>query len=102
MSIVRGTTPTIKYTFNEVDPSTIAIAYFTIKQNGQVVLEKTTEEMVVGDDYVEWNLTQEETLSFSTRKELDLQMRYRTTNGNAYATQHAKETVVDINKDGEI
>lgn len=102
MSIIRGTTPTIKYTFTKIDPHDIAIAYLTIKQNGELVLEKDISAMVVGDDYVEWSLTQEETLGLRKKHPLDLQMRYRTTNGLAYATSHVKEDVEDINKDGEI
>jgi len=102
MSIIRGTTPTIRYTFKVVDPNDIAIAYFTIKQNGKVVIEKDISEMTLGEGYVEWSLSQEETLGFNIKSSLDLQMRYRTTNGAAYATKHVKEDVIEINKDGEI
>lgn len=35
MEIIRGTTPTIIFTFNEIDAADISVCYLLIKQNGQ-------------------------------------------------------------------
>ena len=64
-SIIRGTTPTIKYTFETVRPSDIAVAYLTAKQNGATKFEKSLSDATVGTNYIAWILTQEETLALS-------------------------------------
>lgn len=98
--IIRGTTPTIKFTFNVVDPANIAAAYLTI--TGQTVTEKDISSMTVGEDFVSWDFTQEETLAFTPGKEVAIQLRYRTTDGKAYATRRIRETVIDVDKEGVI
>lgn len=104
MSIIRGTTPTIRYTFRVVDPSKIEVAYLTMKQcGGGIVVERDISTMATGTGYVEWQLTQAETLRLiSNNAPVDIQMRYRTVDGKAYATNHEKESIVEINKGGEI
>ena len=61
--IIRGTTPTIKYTFRVVDPASITAAYLTIKKGGEIVIEKDLAAASVGEDSLSWTLTQAETLS---------------------------------------
>ena len=65
-TIIRGTTPTIKYTFHTVRPSDISVAYLTAKQGGVTKLEKDLTAATVGTDYLAWTLTQEETLTLDT------------------------------------
>lgn len=62
-TIIRGTTPTIKYTFQTVDPEEIAVAYLTAKQDGKTKIEKPLSAAIVETDNISWTLTQEETLS---------------------------------------
>ena len=62
-TIIRGTTPTIKYTFRTVQPSDIAVAYLTIQQSGATVIEKELSDATTGTDYIAWMLSQTETLS---------------------------------------
>lgn len=61
-TIIKGTTPTIKYTFSTVTPSDISVAYLTAKQDGVVKIEKDLSAAIVGEDYISWKLSQEETL----------------------------------------
>lgn len=65
--IIIGTTPTITYNFKVVSVSDLTKAILTIKCNGQVILEKTLADAVVGEDSLSWTLTQQETLSIGTR-----------------------------------
>lgn len=103
MSIIRGTTPTIRYTFRVVDPSKIVVAYLTMKQCGSIVVERDISTMTTGTGYVEWQLTQAETLELiSNNAPVDIQLRYRTQDGKAYASNHVKESIIEINKGGEI
>lgn len=63
--IIRGTTPTIKYTFKVVDPASITAAFLTIKKGGEIVIEKDLAAASVGEDSLSWTLTQAETLSIA-------------------------------------
>ena len=65
--IIIGTTPTITYTFHTVSVSDLTKAILTIKSMGQVILEKTLADAVVGEDSLSWTLTQQETLNIGIR-----------------------------------
>lgn len=62
MYIIRGTTPTLLYKFDQVDVSDITTAYLTIKAG--TVIEKSLSDAIVGEDYISWTLSQAETLAF--------------------------------------
>lgn len=66
ISIIKGTTPTIKYTFEVINPSDIVTAVLTIKSCGIITITKTLEDATVGETDISWTLTQEETLSITT------------------------------------
>lgn len=71
--IVRGTTPTIRYTFSTVDPADISNAVLTIAQRGTARITKTLAAATVGEGTLSWTLTQAETLSLSkTDAEINL------------------------------
>ena len=61
--IVIGTTPTIKYTFNKVNVNDITKAILSISRYDNVILTKSLSEATVGNDFLSWTLTQEETLN---------------------------------------
>ena len=65
--IIIGATPTITYKFKIVSPTELEKAILTIKIAGQVILEKTLADAVVGEDSLSWTLTQQETLDIGTR-----------------------------------
>lgn len=65
--IIIGTTPTITYTFKTVSPADMTKAILTIKCMGQIILEKTIADAVVGENSLSWTLTQQETLDIGTR-----------------------------------
>lgn len=62
-SIIRGTTPTIEYTFTQVSVGDIVTAYLTIKQKGNIVIEKNLSQAIVGENTLSYRFSQEETLS---------------------------------------
>ena len=64
--IIVGTTPTIQYTFKEVEIPNITEAYLTIMSGGEVVMEKDLTTATIGEDYLAWTLTQEETLNLTS------------------------------------
>lgn len=62
-NIIRGTTPTIKYMFRTVSVSDITVAYLTIRMDGELVIQKDLADATIGDGFLAWTLTQEETLA---------------------------------------
>lgn len=60
--IIRGTTPTIEFTFKQIEVSKLVTAILTVKQSGHVLIEKEMDEATVGETSVSWELTQEECL----------------------------------------
>lgn len=105
-NLTRGTTPTITYTFRIVDPAEIAVAALTIKQGGEILIEKTldTANVVATEERraLEWTLTQAETLALVTRPNAEMQLRYRLQDGSAHATAITTFPPGVILKDGEI
>lgn len=58
--IIIGTTPTITYKFKIVSPTELEKAILTIKIAGQVIIEKTLADAVVGENSLSWTLTQQD------------------------------------------
>lgn len=65
MPIIRGTTPTIKFAFNQINPANIVVAYLVIKQGDKTVIERDDQTATVASDSLSWTLTQAETLKLS-------------------------------------
>ena len=63
--IIRGTTPTIQFTFNNVPVGNISTAVMTIRQACAKKAEKDLTEATAGDKTLSWTLTQEESLSLA-------------------------------------
>lgn len=107
--IIRGTTPTIRYRLKVIDPQNITEAFLTFKQgcganpeNWPVVLEKNKDSMVSGENYIEWTLTQADTLTFETRFKVDYQIKVKLNSGLVGASSHKSDTIGAVNKEGEI
>lgn len=79
MEIIRGTTPTIIFTFNEIDAADISVCYLLIKQNGETVLEKTLSDGTVIDGKLSFTLSQTETLSLTTSAPASVVLDWKTT-----------------------
>lgn len=65
MTIIKGTTPTISFSYSDIDVSNITVAVLTIKQNNLTKIERTLETATVGEKMVSWTLSQAETLSLA-------------------------------------
>ena len=107
-AITRGTTPTISYKFNIVDPADIVVAYLTLEQAGVEPVEKELSDAIIESDRLTWRLTQEETLRFHAKHGIakyppvKSQLRYRLKDGSAHATVISEIPLFSIMKDGEI
>lgn len=68
-AIIRGTTPTVRFTFGSVNPAQITDAYLVLKQQGQEVIRVEMEDAIVGEHTLSWVLTQEQTLALTAGKD---------------------------------
>lgn len=80
MIIIRGTTPTIQYTFSQIAPAEIAVAYMVIKQDGRVVVEKSLADATVNENGLLFELSQEDTLALA-RRDGQILLDWKTANG---------------------
>lgn len=100
--IDRGTTPTIQYNFKVIDPARIVSAYLTLKQDGVLTIEKDLTEATIGENFIFWVLSQEETLSLTERIQVEYECRYKLDDGCACKTKKTSEQVGPVLKDGVI
>lgn len=66
MEIIRGTTPTIQFSFSTINAEDITVAYLVISQNGNTVIERSDGEVI--DGKLSYTLTQDETLALNTKQ----------------------------------
>ena len=97
----RGTTPTLQFNL-PFSVSNIAVLYITAKQYDVIVLEKDLSDCIVHDTSVTVKLAQEETLKLQPNRRITLQIRCRTHDGTAMASQKFECDVKDILKEGVI
>ena len=95
----RGSTPTNTFTVDiDLTGATLFVSY---EQKGCVVLEKTGSDLTVTATSITLELSQEDTLKFTTGEVL-IQIRYVFPNGQADASNIIKTTFERIIKDGVI
>ena len=95
----RGSTPTNTFDVDlDLRDATVFISY---EQDGAIVVEKTGEDLTVGESQISLSLTQEETLKFHPGK-VFMQIRYVFPNGAADGSDIIQTTFERIIKDGVI
>ena len=100
--VTRGTTPTICFTYTDVDTSRMTAAYMTMRQRGQVIVEKELYQATVTEGRLLWQLTQEETLLLKPGCDVEIQCLYRLDDGTAGASEIFCLSASDILKDGVV
>lgn len=101
--MIRGTTPTLQFTL-PFDTSLIAEMYVTIAQDGKTVMEKALSDCSCSGTSVSLALTQEDTLGLQQQphSRAEIQLRVRTTAGEALASDIMRVHVDRILKEGVI
>lgn len=99
--MIRGTTPTLEFAI-PFDTSLISEAFVTLAQNGAVVVDKPLKECNCSGNKLTVRLTQEETLKLQENDMTEVQLRARTVNGEAVASQIFRDSTERILKDGVI
>lgn len=101
-TIMRGTTPTVIFTFRVVDPTTLKEAFLTIRQGKNLIVERDISSASIKFSEITWRLTQEETLRIPPYSELGIHLRWKTVNGVAGGSAVYRALGTDILQDGVI
>lgn len=98
----RGTTPTHIFG-TDIDLTDAEVIYITYRQNKRIVLEKTKDDFsLLTPEEIRVELTQQETLSFSSVGKIEIQIRARFPNNKAVACQVISTNANIILKEGVI
>lgn len=98
--MIRYTTPTLKFK-TAFAANDISNASITVKQKYKKI-EKALSDCSVSDNYISVNLTQEDTGTLDANRETYVQLRVRTSDGKAFASQLFPISVEDVLKEGII
>lgn len=99
----RGTTPVHSFTLPaELAETELAVVCVTYRQGRKIALEKGTEDVTIADGTVSVSLTQDETLLFREGTNCLIQLRLRTQNGDALASDVISVCVRGVLKEGVI
>lgn len=74
----------------------------TIAQNNSVVLEKDISQATLGDGFIEFSLTQEDTLLLDEKIIASVQLRCKSNLGDAYASKIYTFQPYDVLKESVI
>lgn len=93
--MIRGTTPT--HTFRlSIETNTITELRITYVQLGKTVVEKTENDVKLGEKSISLTLTQEESLQFRAGSEVEVQLKVLTNVGTVLASPVISLTVGKI------
>ena len=102
--MIKGTTPSLRFILpietNVIKTAEIVVEY--VDANKSVSIVKTMDECILGENYIETKLTQEETLQLPAPSTANIQLRVLTFDGTALATQIQKVTVKRLLKEDVI
>lgn len=93
--IFQGSTPTneisIPFPKNLIDKVVV-----TYEQDGNIVLEKYTDDLTISDYSVTAELNQEETLRFEADKMVVIQIKVKTTDGDVIPSDKMYASVYEV------
>lgn len=103
----RATTPTHKFVFSGIDPSTFKELNVYYAQQGVELLKKTKDDCIFASEetldsinYIVYlTLSQEETKLFKARQQVKIQLRALTADDRALATSEYEVSVCDVIND---
>lgn len=87
MELIRGTTPTLIYTFQGVDPGNLVYCYLVVKQGMRIVIEKSIDDAEATADTQEskgniaFTLSQADTLQLTEGKTATVCLDWKLSNG---------------------
>lgn len=99
----RGTTPTLTFE-TPYAADLIQSGYISFMQRGTDVLDisLTDPAVTIGYEFISVDLTQEQTLLFTTADTVKIQIRAKLNSGKVVASNIVEDSVCPILKEGEI
>ena len=99
----RGTTPTLTFT-TPYEAARIQSGYLTFNQRGETVLDVSLDDpsVTIADEAISIELTQEQTLAFTSAAPAQAQIRAMLTSNKAVGSNIVQIPICAILKDGEI
>lgn len=93
--MIRGTTPThiFKIPFDTGQLKEIRISY---AQDDKVIVEKNTSDCILKGDEITVTLSQEDTLKFSHRKVVEVQLKVLTIDGGVLANNVIRVSAEEV------
>lgn len=102
MTIIKGTTPTIKYTFSTINTADITAAVLSIKQYEKTVIEKDLSTATVEQGTMSWTLTQQESLRLKKKVPAMIYLSYLLMDGTRAEGQSEEVTIEPTGKEAVI
>lgn len=107
MEIIRGTTPTILYTFNDIDPGDISYAYLLLKQKNAQIEKYLADASVTADTEtskgnISFTLTQAETLTLFEGQRAVCSLDWKLENGTRGRSNVVTFSVSSSGKNEEV
>lgn len=99
--MIRGTTPKLEFMI-PFSTDQLANCYITLSQKGLVVVDKTLSDCIREGNKISVRLTQEETLKLQHGCTTEIQIRAKTLEGEAIASQIIQVNTQRILRDGVI
>lgn len=99
--MIRGTTPTLEFKL-PFDVKLIEKASIALSQNRTVAIEKTLDDCTAEGQLLMIKLTQKETLKLRAGTKTEIQVRVKTYDGDALASNIIEVTTDRILREGEI
>ena len=97
MELIRGTTPTLQFTFETIQATDITVAFLVVSQMGQTKIQKGIETATVDDSTMSFKLTQAETLSLVENRPALVTLDWLTGDGTR---GRSVETVFSVDNSG--
>ena len=99
--MIRGTTPALQFAF-PFELNNVAELWVTLKQDNNIVIDKTVANCELDGAVLTLSLTRQATLKLNAFMPVAIQIRMRTNDGNAVASNIITTSVGQILKDGVI
>ena len=99
--MIRGTTPTLEFTI-PFDTDLLAEVWVTLSQNNEILIDKHLEDCSREGNLISVKLTQEETLELDCDCITEIQLRVKTREGEALASDIMTVDTHRILKEGVI
>lgn len=97
-ALIRGTTPTLEFTYSDITVSDIVKALLVIKQDKRTMIEKDIGTATVSENSIAWTLAQEDTLLLREQRDAFIMCDWKLADGTR---GRSKVLVVDVEDPGK-